>query len=645
MPKEQHDLPESLQNAEELMYQGNYEGALQMVSVFEKKEDMTPEEQLLAQLLKGQILIHQGNFQVCLQHAQELLAETQRLDNAILEVDVRIIIAGALEGLEKGDESLQALNEGEQALAILTDEPSTVLDSRKAALLFQKGRSLWRNADPVRAVKPLEQSMALYKQLGNQYGMARSLRNIGAAYLTKSEADLALEAINQSLTLAKEHGFKQILVNNHYLIGVIYRTEKDEADQALEHLQRSLALCEKLGSKTFLNAIFYEIGTCYLIKGVVDQAEEFYQKCLAIVEEIGGKGGIAGTLANIGDTYGRYCEMDQALEYSKKALQAFEDIEVKEGIAFSLALLGGWYWHNGELELAQEYSHKSLAIYEEIAMSITAALPASILAVTYQHKGDFDTAFKYCKQTLALSEENGNDYHAAFALSWLVYWNLDLNKLDEARTYNQQLQELYTRGYPTEKERKGLYRPLRPISQIARLSEARLLKASPGLRDKLKAQELFREVAEERAMAFTITATATLNFCELLLFEARASGEVAVLQEAKTLIQQFATRARRRRSFYSIVDALILQAKMAMVEGDLTAAMQFLDQAEMTAKEKGLHTLVEKAAAEQNVLESQYDTWERLIQNNAPLQARLEQARLDEYFQRALKTANMGFGQ
>ncbi|MFQ5977753.1 MAG: tetratricopeptide repeat protein [Candidatus Heimdallarchaeota archaeon] len=629
MPKERQGLPKSLQNAEELMYQGNYEEALQMVSVFEKEEDVTPEEQLLAQLLKGQILIHQGNFQVSLQHAQEVLAASQRLDNTLLEVDARIIIAGVLEGLEKGDDSLQAINEGEEALAGLPEVPLILLNSRKAALLFQKGRSLWRNGDPVRAVEPLKQSLALYKELGNQYGMARSLRNISAAYLGKSDADHALEAIQQSLTLAEEHGFKQIVVNNHYLIGVIYRTEKDEVDQALDHLQRSLALCENLGSKTFLNTIFYENCTCYLIQGAVDQAEEFYQKSLAIAEEIGGKAGVAGTLANIGDTYGRYSELDRALEYSQKALQTFEDIEVKEGIAFSLALLGGWYWHNGELELAQEYSQKSLAIYEEIAMSITAALPASILAVTYQHKGDFDTAFKYCKRTLALSEENGNDYHAAFALSWLVYWNIDLNRLDEARTYNQQLQELYTQGYPTEKERKGLYRPLRPISQIARMAEARLLKARPGLREKLKAQEIFREVAEERAMAFTITATATLNLCELLLFEARASGEVAVLQEAKTLIQQFATLARRRRAFYSIVDALILQAKMTMVGGDLTAAMQFLDQAEITAKEKGLYALVEKAAAERQVLESQYDTWERLIQNNAPLQARLEQARLD----------------
>ncbi|MFX0208246.1 MAG: hypothetical protein ACFFDT_19835 [Candidatus Hodarchaeota archaeon] len=115
-----------------------------------------------------------------------------------------------------------------------------------------------------------------------------------------------------------------------------------------------------------------------------------------------------------------------------------------------------------------------------------------------------------------------------------------------------------------------------------------------------------------------------------------------MLQETKTLVQRLITKARQQHSFSSVVDALILKTKLAMVEGDLTVATQLLDQAQMTADEKGLTRLGEKVTTESQLLEAQYDNWQHLIESNAPYTTRLKQAQVEDYLTEALKMARVG---
>ncbi len=136
---------------------------------------------------------------------------------------------------------------------------------------------------------------------------------------------------------------------------------------------------------------------------------------------------------------------------------------------------------------------------------------------------------------------------------------------------------------------------------------------------------------------FTITQLAMLNLCELLLDELKTYGEINVLQEAKSLVDKLYSLAQDRHSHSLVVNSLILKAKFAMIEGDLTTAAQYLEQAKVNAEEKSLGRLAEKVTTEKHQLEAQYDTWEQLIQRNAPFHERVEHARLSEYLNRAEK--------
>ncbi|MFW9914642.1 MAG: hypothetical protein ACFFGZ_03440 [Candidatus Thorarchaeota archaeon] len=135
----------------------------------------------------------------------------------------------------------------------------------------------------------------------------------------------------------------------------------------------------------------------------------------------------------------------------------------------------------------------------------------------------------------------------------------------------------------------------------------------------------------ESALSENNTQLAMVNLCELLLDELKAYGELSVLQEASSLADRLYSLAQDRHSLSLVVTSLILKAKFAMIEGDLMTATRYLEQARVTAEEKNLGQLAEKATAETRQLEAQFETWEQLIQRNAPIKERVEQARIADY--------------
>ncbi len=648
---------ENFQQVEELLYQTQFDNALQIVESIEERKDLTPKVRLKCQILRSKILAGKGNCKESIKLAETVLTVSQRLGWPLQEVDAYVIMAGALEELLKFDDSLKVIDLAEQKLSTLIGEPPTAIIQRKASLTYQKGRTRWQKFqyggsldDPL---LPLEQSLAMYEEINHKHGISLSLRNIGVIYNYKGDQELALEYYQRSLAFAKELGNKQGIADCLNNIGSVYRFN-NEVDRGLEYYQQSLALVEEIGNLPNAFIYLYNIGVTYLIKRDLNRANETFQKVIFIFEEIGDKQRLVDALIVIGDSYFQYGEFNLALEFITKSLAIYEEIDDKSGRAYSFNVLGRIYLHKGELELASDNLHKSLAIYEdsddddETDRYRNRAWPLLALAATYQARGDFIAAFEYFKKCLVMSQKSGSDIVVAYALYCLVILTIDKNQFEEAKSYSQQLKDLHTQVSQSNKMKRGLspgsgsYSLVKNVNQLSRLSKALLLKNSSRLRDKINAQEIFQQIASEETEFFSISFDALLNLCELLLLELRTSGEEDVFIEAKGLVQRFTARAKETHSFSSVVNALILQAKFTIVDGDLTAAAQLLDQAQITAEEKGLSLLAEKVSEESQELKAQYDNWRRLIHDNAPFQERLEKAQIEDYLTDALKLARLG---
>ncbi|MHA2500338.1 MAG: tetratricopeptide repeat protein, partial [Candidatus Hodarchaeales archaeon] len=322
-------------------------------------------------------------------------------------------------------------------------------------------------------------------------------------------------------------------------------------------------------------------------------------------------------------------ELDQALEHYQQGLTIAEE--------------GGWKWLNGriisqiaqicrdkgELDRALEYSQRLLALAQEDANELWIAETLNLMGVIHWQKGDLEQGKGQLEEALSYYERLGNRSYIAGTLYWLVPIALDQGSHSQAQEYLQRLQHI-----EAQEENKI-------VSQQCRLAEGLVLKTSPRIRDKVRAQEIFQQVAEEELIQYSLTERAMINLCELLLDELKAYGEAAILQEARALIQKLYGLAQDQNSFSLVVNALILQAKLALVDGEPATAEQFLEQAKLTAEEKGLILLVKRTSTEQEALQAQYEVWQQLIQRNAPFHERLERVQIAEYLKDVEKLVNV----
>lgn len=363
-----------------------------------------------------------------------------------------------------------------------------------------------------------------------------------------------------------------------------------------------------------------------------DRTKEHYEQSLKLFKELDSKEGISKAFFGLGVVEDSKGDYGRALEYYQKSLALYQELDYFPDIAIALTYISWIYLQIGKLDQALECSLQGLPILEELGNKFNISWALLNIAQIYYQKGDVSYAMDYCERILTWFDELGPDLLFIHAYFLLVEIASEIRSFEQAQQHLTQLQEI-------SKEIES-----RTSSQLCRMAEAIFLKASSRMRGKVRAQEIFEQVAAEETSEHWLTVMAMLNLCEILLDELKAYGEEGVLQEVKSLGEKLSSIAQQQQSSSLVIETLILQAKLAMVDGDLTAAVQFLDKAGTIAEDKRLGLLTEKVSTERQLLDEQFEKWQQLIQSNAPYQARLEQARLADYFTDALKLASMSRG-
>lgn len=394
-------------------------------------------------------------------------------------------------------------------------------------------------------------------------------------------------------------------------------------DLALDYLHKALAGFESLDTPGFFAETLHFIGRAYYHKAEHDTALKHYQRSLNSYERLDHKYGIAMLLLNIGHIYIDRGKHDTTMEYYQRSLTVAEESGIPEPITWSLNYIGWAYAQKSKFDIALEYSQRALTLSETTDYMLLISSVMHNRGTIYRLMGDFDNSLTFLQQTLTLMEGTGFD---TSNILWdLILQMIDRKELPQAQSYLTNMQELYTRS-PTKK-----------IQYLTRLAEALVLKQSPRMAKKAQAQTILKEIVTEDAFSWRwhFAMIGLLHLCELLVFETKATGEVEVWEETKTFIHQFYTKAQHSKDVDFIGEVLLLKAKIAMIEGELPQALTFIDQAKTAATEKNVTPLMDKVEAEQQRLEADLEKWSELSLRNASLQERLQQAKLEQYIEKA----------
>ena len=247
------------------------------------------------------------------------------------------------------------------------------------------------------------------------------------------------------------------------------------------------------------------------------------------------------------------------------------------------------------------------------------------LAFCYKMKGELDRALECIEQSMALHHGTEAIIFVANNYDNLIQILIDRGDLERAQNSLNDLEQL--NNQLKDKQLNLMYL----------LDKALVLKTSTRALNRGKAEEILKQLLEEKDIVYEIRLMALLNLCDLLLTELQISNEAEVLAEIKPLIAEILDLSDKSHSFWVLGETYLLQAKLALISLNLEEAQKLLTKGQKIAEKYGLDLLAKKISNEHDELLKQLEMWEKLKKSNAPLVERMELSRLNEQMDNMLR--------
>jgi predicted ATPase/DNA-binding SARP family transcriptional activator len=343
----------------------------------------------------------------------------------------------------------------------LQRRPERRTGARAVALL---GLSLLMNGlGDLSAARPTaEESAEIYRELGDQQGLAEALTVLGLTLVWQGEASLGYARLEEALS--------------------IYRKLGDRWGEALALLRLGNSLADYGGDLT---------GRAML------------EECAEILQDLGEKYIFSGVLTSLGIVEMSLGDYLAARKHFEQSLTVAREIGHPWGMADALTNLGCVFRIQGEYSTAQVRFEESYRVYQEHGRSIWEIDVLCALAENAIAQGDFSTArfhLQIASNLFGTSENKWLQALVGYFRGLLAYYEGDVERsavlLEET----------------TALTREGQYIPDLARSLVA-LSRVRRTLGEVGLASKLilEALDLFRELGHKLGMAIALEELAVVR--------------------------------------------------------------------------------------------------------------------------------------
>jgi tetratricopeptide (TPR) repeat protein len=504
------------------------------------------------------------------------------------------------------------------ALEFLDSFEKTVEESSKNQLLglILRGRIFIYREQYKGAIEVAEQAYQLSQKLGHAFESVEALLiRAPMIHFGKAEEafDIVLEAdkILKSIAISPKPDISRLQAE-FFLQKSIVCHSKGDLNEAIKLALQCLSLTEESGEKLDIARIYYHLGELHLFKNESEIGLDYAKKGLKLQKELNNGIGISKCSYLVGTSYYTKGDVDHALKYIRKSL-AIKDISSYTKCN-SLDLLSGIYVNKGELNRALRYRIRAerLATSEDFKDQVI--MNTYGIGLIYRVKGEFELAIKYFTKCLDLSRRINSPYGMQATLFYLIITNLDINSLDQAKLYLNQLEKL------ARKTESQVY------NNVYKVAKALVLKNGTRIRDRTEAELLFKEIIESELFTPAIYRISLVNLCELFLEELNLTDNPEVLDELNPLISKMVKFTEKEHAYFWLAETKLLQAKLALIQMKIEEAKQILTQAQRVAELHGLNLLAIKISAEHDNLLERSNTWDNLKKSDAPMSDRIKLA-------------------
>ena len=289
----------------------------------------------------------------------ETTNETQR------RVEIALRLAGAL---RRFWQMHGHLNEGqtftEKALA--ASEGILVSAQARAKALIAAGTLASIQNDYDRTEAYCRESLLLFRELGDQQGMALSLFLLSVVPMMKGDNVAARTQTEEALTLFREMDDQERVAWSLSTLGLL-DTHEEKYASSRAHYEESLAIHRKLSNKRGIAAtllrlaqlLFVSLGDQTLLSSLLDEG-------LALNKELGEREGIANVYSLSAQLAFRQGDISSARMQIEMSILLYREIGQRRALAESLAILARIALSQGERTEARVLYDKSWEIAREL---------------------------------------------------------------------------------------------------------------------------------------------------------------------------------------------------------------------------------------------------------------------------------------
>ncbi len=272
------------------------------------------------------------------------------------------------------------------------------LELSALASLFQDLGELSYDSDQYKkAINYDKQSYDIYKQIGDELGMAAELNNMARTYSSMGNHGKALELNQKSLKIAISKGDSTSISTSYNNVGSTYWDLGDNS-QAISFTQKALKIAKKAGDVRQEAMCLYNLSLIYESINI-DSVIHYKLACQKIYEDLSYYPG----LADINNDFGNLYHFDDAkgIEYHLKSLEINRKINRPAAIAGNLINLGHCYL-SSDLERSISYYHEGGSIAKKLGMKTYYKNSVSSLMYLYFRNDQMDSARYYSNINLDL---------------------------------------------------------------------------------------------------------------------------------------------------------------------------------------------------------------------------------------------------
>jgi tetratricopeptide (TPR) repeat protein len=302
-----------------------------------------------------------------------------------------------------------------------------------------------------------------------------------------------------------------------------------------------------------------------------------------------------------------------------KKIKETSSIDLRERESLLVRIKAVIHGFKGEIQQALELNKRAYELAKDTGNKDLISASLNNIADQYYQMKDYDKAIKYAKEAVKV------DYKRFLPVPlWsLIEILVGMGDIKEAKVYLDQLRE---------KSEKFDIKP-----HFYLYSKALILKSTLRARDRIKAEDIFKELAMDNTLLSELRINTIINLCDLYLTELRITNDVDIINEIHPYIQELLNITENQHIYTYLAETYCLQAKLSLLTLNLKEAKQFLTQAQKIADSYGIKRLAMKISNEHDELLRKTKMWENLKISEVPISERLELTGLNEQMENMLK--------